>query len=98
MPLGWDRTLSAGIFKSLCCWLPRPSQQRFGNPPQLPGDNAEPDNDQAANGSGGAGANEGVSKAEFIDRDTKSDHHESGKKGKRTDTKQKGRHTPSILS
>jgi hypothetical protein len=61
--------------------------QRVDDPPQLSHDQTKPNNDQAANSGRRAGADEGISEAEFVDRYPKSDHDEPRKKGKDTDAK-----------
>jgi hypothetical protein len=47
----------------------------LGKSPQLPGHDPEAYDDEAAHPRGRAGANKRISEAEFIDRNTKSDHH-----------------------
>jgi hypothetical protein len=76
----------------------RLGNQRLGDPPQLTSDHAEADQDQAPNDSGRTGTNESVSEAEFVDRNTKSDHHQPRKKGKGANAIQQSRHTLLILS
>ncbi len=62
--------------------------QHLRNQPQLPHGDTDRDDDQAANRGGGAGTNEGISEAELVDRNTKSDHHETRENGENTDTQQ----------
>jgi hypothetical protein len=76
----------------------RPGGQRLGDPPQLAGDDPETEQNQTADNGGCAGTDERISEAEFVDRNTKSDHHQACKQGKRTDAIQYSRHVPSILS
>jgi len=67
--------------------------QHLGNPPQLADRYAERNNDQAADGRGGAGADKGISEAKFVDRNAKSDHHQPRHKGESADAEQQYRHT-----
>ena len=69
--------------------------QHPGNPPQLPHGDTDRDNDEAANRGGGAGADEGISEAELVDRNTKSNHHEARDKGEYTNAKQQRPACPS---
>src|SRR5215510_11388260 len=62
--------------------------QSLCKPAHLPSQDAETDDDKAAHCSGGAGADERISEAEFVDRDAKPDHHKACKKGKDPDTMQ----------
>src|SRR4029078_11568542 len=62
------------------------------HPSQLPGDHAQSDDDQPADTGGRSGADQCVSEAEFIDRNTKTDHQQARKKGERTDPIQQSRH------
>jgi hypothetical protein len=89
--LGRNRTRDFRIFQCLY-WLPGPARQLhsecLGKPPHLPGNDTEAYDDESAHPCGRAGAYKGISEAEFVDRNTKSDHHEARKKGKGTDTVQ----------
>jgi hypothetical protein len=99
--LRWGRSRAIGIFKCIV-WLHqtcrRPGRQRLGDPPQLTGNDPETKQNQTADNGGRAGTDERISEAEFVDRNTKSDHHQACKQGKRTDAIQYSRHVPSILS
>jgi mono/diheme cytochrome c family protein len=73
-----------------------PGSQRLGDPPQLTGNDPETEQNQAADNGGRAGTDERISETEFVDRNTKSDHHQACKQGKRTDAIQYSRHALSI--
>jgi hypothetical protein len=75
----------------------RSVRQQIGDPPQLPHGNTDGDDDEAANRGGGAGANEGISEAELVDRNAKSDHHEARDNGKNTNAQQQTPHALPIL-
>jgi len=76
------------IFRRLC-WLQLSGLlhgQRLCKPAYLSGQDPQTDDDEAADCSGSAGANESISEAEFVDRDAKPNHHKARKKGKDPDT------------
>jgi hypothetical protein len=60
--------------------------QCLGKPPDLPRHNPKAYDNQAAHSGSRAGADKRVSKAELVDRNAKSDHPETRKKGKEPDT------------
>jgi len=62
---------------------------------QLGNYHTEPNNDQAANGSRRSGTDKGVSEAEFVDRNAKSDHHDAHHDGSGANAIQQTRHTRS---
>jgi hypothetical protein len=72
--------------------------QDLGDPPQLTRNNAESDQNKASYDRRRSGADERVPKAEFVDRNTKPDHHEPRKKHKGADAVQQSGHALLILS
>jgi hypothetical protein len=64
----------------------RPGGQGFGDPLQLSHHHAQADDDQSAHDRGRAGGNQSIAKAEFVDRNTKSDHDGACQQGECADT------------